>query len=86
MILKMGDRKFKNLLAQRYLECTKLEDLKKIADYALSDIEVHRNFKCRYKHIEDILENFETFNTAMVSVVSGTKGGDLKPYFLFIYL
>ncbi|XP_044757728.1 uncharacterized protein LOC123315892 [Coccinella septempunctata] len=77
----MGDRKLKNILAQRDLECTKLEDLKRIADYALSDIEVHRNFKCRYKYIEDILKSFETFNTAIVSIVSGTEGGDLKPHY-----
>lgn len=75
-----SDRKLKGLLAQRDSTIAKIKDLKKVADQALTDPNVHTNFKCRYKRIDAIFENFEAIHNEIISIFAVVEGADLGPH------
>ncbi|XP_045461124.1 uncharacterized protein LOC123671371 [Harmonia axyridis] len=74
-----SDRKMKSLLAQRDSAISRLDDLKRVAENALTDNNVHANFRCRYKHIDVILENFESLHNEIISLSASAEGADIKP-------
>ncbi|XP_074038689.1 uncharacterized protein [Leptinotarsa decemlineata] len=72
--------KLKNYIAQRSTEVIKITELKKVADAALTDSDLHDNFKCRFRHIDAIRDNFDKLHLAIVNLVSAQDNADFESH------
>lgn len=63
-------KKLKQLIAQRQIEIIRIQDLEKIANQAVVNRDVHKNFNCRYKHIDTISDNFDRIQNAIINSVA----------------
>ncbi|KAJ8952376.1 hypothetical protein NQ318_014467 [Aromia moschata] len=73
-------KKLKQLIAQRSVEITKLNEIHKVAEQALDDQQYQNNFKCRYKYVEAIYDSFDKIHNNIILIVSALEASDVDAH------